>query len=412
MADTAETIEVAIIGAGPAGLMAAETLLEAGYRPVLFDAMPTPARKFLMAGKSGLNLTHSENLDTFVTRYGDAQGKIEPAIRDFTPDTLRAWADDHMAQTFVGSSGRVFPKVFKASPLLRTWLKKLFEAGALLKTRHKWTGWDKNLCLTFDTDSGTHCVKAKCTILSLGGSSWPKLGSDGGWRSYLMEKGIFVTPFKPANCGFLVDWSQHYKNRFAGEPIKNCLLTASGHQLKGDFVITDYGIEGSAVYMLSAVLRDQIEAEGYATLTLDLTPDRSAAQLAAALAKPRGKKTFSTHLKRTTGLSGAKANLLRERLHSKALDDPKALARNIKALPLTLIATRPIEEAISVAGGLSFDELDDHLMIKSMPGVFAAGEMLDWEAPTGGYLLTACFAQGKQAASGAITFLRNLASKD
>jgi len=407
MTDTPEEIEIAIIGAGPAGLMAAETLIDQGHKPVLFDAMPTPARKFLMAGKSGLNLSHNEPIENFITRYGKHTKEIEPAVHDFPPSAVQAWADGLGAHTFVGSSGRIFPKAMKASPLLRAWLQRIFEGGVTLNTLHKWTGWDTEGCLTFCTREQKLRIKAKATILALGGTSWPKLGSDGTWQSFLTKHGLKIAPFSPSNCGFLVDWSPYFKDRFAGEPIKGALLSAGKTQTKGDFVISQYGVEGSAIYSLSAPLRDFITINGSATLTIDLTPDRTHEQITKLLSKPRGKKSFATHLKRTLGLTGVKANILRECLPSKAFESPETLASGIKSLPIKLTAPRPIEEAISVAGGLSFNELDEHLMIKSMPGVFAAGEMLDWEAPTGGYLLTACLAQGRQAAIGVDAFLKH-----
>jgi len=404
-----EEIEIAIIGAGPAGLMAAEVLCAAGHKPVLFDAMPTPARKLLMAGKSGLNITHSEPLTTFLTRYGDKQAKIAHAVRAFTPENVSHWCHDLGVTTFVGSSGRVFPKEFKASTLLRAWLKRISDGGATLRTRHKWAGWaemDGSRCHKFVTPDSAVTIKARTTILALGGASWPRLGSDGSWQTILADQGVETMPFRPANCGFDVDWSAHFSGRFAGDPIKNTVISVGEKQVKGDFVITQNGIEGSAVYTLSALLRDAIAANGTAVLTLDLTPDRTHSQLIQRLAKPRGKKSFATHLKRATGLTGAKASLLRECLPAETLNDPALLATGIKALPLTLTATRPIIEAISTAGGIAFNALTDELMLKALPGTFAAGEMLDWEAPTGGYLLTACFAQGRQAANGVINFLK------
>ena len=404
-----EEIEIAIVGAGPAGLMAAETLVAAGHKPVLFDAMPTPARKFLMAGKSGLNITHSEPLEKFLRRYGDRKENIATAIHGFTPDAIQKWCDTLGVATFVGSSGRIFPKAMKASPLLRTWLKRLTEGGVTLRTRHKWTGWTEaagSKCLEFDTPPGIVLARAGVTILALGGASWPKLGSDGAWREILASRGVEIAPFKPANCGFTVPWSNHFKDRFAGAPIKSSILSSGAQSLKGDFVISNYGVEGSAIYTLSRALREQIEKNGKAVLTLDLTPDRTAVALAERLGKPQGKRSFSTHMKRATGLSGAKAGLLRECLAPKVLADPSALASAIKALPVTLTSPRPIAEAISSAGGISFEAVDDRLMLKALPGTFVAGEMLDWEAPTGGYLLTAAMAQGKQAAAGVIKCLQ------
>lgn len=365
-----------------------------------------------MAGKSGLNITHSEPLDTFLTRYGEKQAEMAPAVRAFTPEDIRHWCHDLGVTTYVGSSGRVFPKAMKASPLLRAWLDRLFSAGASLRTRHRWTGWAKNAgseCLTFDTADGAVSVRARVTLLALGGASWPRLGSDGSWQDTLASRGVNITPLLPANCGFDVNWSPHFSGRFAGSPVKGAVLSAGGEQsVKGDFVVTKTGIEASAIYTLSAALRDKVIADGSAVLTLDLTPDRSAERLAIALAKPRGKKSFATHLKRATGLTGVKAGLLRECLAPEITSDPETLAHAVKALPITLVAPRPIEEAISSAGGVSFEGLTKDLMLKALPGTFVAGEMLDWEAPTGGYLLTGAMAEGKQAAEGMLGYLEGL----
>ena len=408
MAEPIEDIEIAIIGAGPAGLMAAETLVAQKHKPVLFDAMPTPARKFLMAGKSGLNLTHNEDMATFLARYGEREEELTPTISGFTPDEVRAWADGLGAESFVGSSGRIFPKSMKASPLLRAWLKRLTEGGATLRTRHKWTGWssDSPDTLTFETADGPRQVRAKATILALGGASWPRLGSDGTWAGRLADKKVDVEAFRPANCGFLCEWSEHFSNRFAGDPVKNVTLNAGELSAKGDFIISKDGIEGGVVYALSAVLRDSIELAGSATAMLDLTPDRSIERLSRAFAKPRGKKSFATYIKKAAGLSGVKAGLLRECLPAAVFDKPAHLARAVKALRVKLVATRPIAEAISTAGGVSFASVDEHLMLKAVPGTFCAGEMLDWEAPTGGYLINASLAQGKQAGEGVAHWLK------
>ena len=398
-------MDVAIIGAGPAGLMAAEDLIAAGITPVIYDAMPTPARKFLMAGKSGLNLSHSEPIQAFLKRYGAGEDRLGDAIRGFNSWAIRDWAKGLDTETFVGSSGRIFPTAFKASPLLRAWLTRLKDGHAVLKTLHRWTGWLEDGRLRMQTPEGEVLVRANTVILALGGVSWPRLGSDGSWVPYLKDLGVHVTPFRPANCGFNVNWSDHFRDRFEGEPVKNTVLTFVGEAIKGDFVVSKHGVEGSAVYALSAAIRDAIEEVGPVALTVDLTPDRTVEQLTAALSKPRGKKSMATHIKKATGLTGVKAGLLRECLPADEFADPEKLAASIKALPLVLQSTRPLEEAISVAGGVAFEELDDHLMLRALPGVFCAGEMVDWEAPTGGYLLTACFAQGKQAAAGVMNWL-------
>ena len=400
---------VAIIGAGPAGLMAAETLADMGIATHVFDAMPTPARKFLMAGKSGLNITHNEEFATFLGRYAGAEAALGSAIEQFTPTTVRAWAKGLGNETFVGSSGRVFPKTMKASPLLRAWLARLKADGMELHTRHYWHGWTHDGGLRFTTPEGEETVHADAVLLALGGTSWPKLGSDGVWQRYLRQKGIKLHAFKPANCGFETDWSDVFKTHFEGEPIKNCVLMFGGKRVQGDMVVTKHGVEGSAIYALTPLLRDAIEADGSATLHIDLTPDHTQSALATALAKPRQKRTMTTHIKRVTGLVGVKSGLLRECTDRHTFSNSEALAAAIKNLPLVLKRTRPIEEAISVAGGVPFEELDASLMIKSLPGIFCAGEMVDWEAPTGGYLLTACFAQGKQAGLGVANWLKSSA---
>lgn len=392
--------QVAIVGAGPAGLMAAEVLVQSGLKPVLYDAMPTPARKFLMAGKSGLNLSHNEPLDHFLTRYGAGQERLATAVRAFGAGAIQAWALDLGVETFVGSSGRIFPTSFKASPLLRAWLKRLQDKGATLIPRHRFRDWADDDALIFDTPNGEKSVKADAVLMALGGPSWPKLGSDAAWVPAFRRRGIEIRSFRPANCGFDVAWSDYFRDRFEGEPVKNVRLSFAGQSTQGDFVVSQTGVEGSAVYTLSATLRDDIERRGQAILHIDLCPDRSQSALIAALEKPRGKKSLSTHLKRATGLQGVKAGLLRECLDTNIFDDPTKLAAAIKALPLKLDDPRPIGEAISSAGGVAFEALDKHLMVKSRPGLFCAGEMIDWEAPTGGYLLTACFAQGRQAAHG------------
>ncbi len=391
-----EHIDAAVIGAGPAGLAAAESLMAAGVRPVLFEAKATAARKLLMAGKSGLNLTRDEDRARFITAFGEAAPNLRPMLETFGPAEVRAWAEGLGQPLFTGTSGRVFPKAMKASPLLRKWLTRL--AGADLRTRWRWTGWDSDT-LAFDTLAGPRRVKPGVTVLALGGASWPRLGSDAAWVPWLTARGVGIFPFRPANMGFDIAWSAHFRDRFAGQPVKPARLSFGGHSVKGEFVVSRTGIEGSAVYALSAPLRDALET-GPAVLTLDLAPDRSEAQLYRRLSRPIGKNSLASHLRKTVRLTGVRAGLLRE-LAPDALDGPDDAARAIKALPLPLIRPRPVAEAISSAGGVAWAELDANLMLTHLPGVFAAGEMLDWEAPTGGYLLTACLATGFRAGQAA-----------
>ena len=393
---------VVIIGGGPAGLMAAEAAVAAGVTVDLYDAMPSVGRKFLLAGKGGLNLTHSEPMESFLSRYGGSRAFIEPSIRSFAPSALQAWARGLGVETFIGTSGRIFPTDLKAAPLLRTWLRRLRLNGVRFHVRHRWCGWDEQGRLRFITDDGMLSVRVDAVVLAMGGGSWPQLGSNGEWVKTLSERQVPIVPMKPANCGFDVRWSEHFRTRFAGHPVKTVALvvratdgTAIRHM--GEFVVTANGVEGGIVYMGSAAVREMIAAEGTATVWLDLTPDRMLKQLTQDLSRPRGKRTVATHLKRCAGITGVKAGLLREVVPNDVFTDPARLAAAIKSLPLTLVAPRPIEEAISTAGGLSFEALDDNLMVRSLPGVFCAGEMLDWEAPTGGYLLTACLATGRLA---------------
>lgn len=391
--------DVVIIGAGPAGLMAAEVLGQNGKRVAVFDAMPSPARKFLRAGIGGLNLTHSEPFDTFLGRFGDRAACLAASLRAFGPDQVRDWAMTLGVETFVGSSGRVFPTDFKAAPLLRAWLHRLGGLGVALFTRHRWLGWDETGAHRFITPTGEIRVTAPAAILALGGASWPRLGSDGGWITALA--GLPLAPFRPANCGFDVGWSEYFRQRFAGTPVKAVGLAFGDRRLKGEFVITDNGIEGSAIYALSAPLRETLESTGQAVLHLDLKPDWSREKLAAALARPRGSRSLANHLERQAGIKGIAAGLARECLPADALTD----AQRLKNLPLVLKSPRPLAEAISTAGGLRFDAMDETLMLTSRPGTFACGEMLDWEAPTGGYLLTACFATGRTAGLAAAGWL-------
>lgn len=402
---------IAIVGGGPAGLMAAEVLSQPGLDVHLYDAMPSVGRKFLLAGIGGLNLTHAEPFNDFVVRYGNRQPEITLLLNHFTPQMVRDWARDLGIETFVGSSQRVFPLEMKAAPLLRAWLRRLRAAGVIFYTRHRWCGWNENQALKFSTPEGEKLVQADAAILALGGGSWAKLGSDGAWLPLLAEKNVTIASLQPANCGFEVLWSAHFSSRFATQPLKSVILSftdASGkrYQKRGELMITATGVEGSLIYALSAPLRDTINARGSVTICLDLAPDKSLPNLVNALAKPRGAKSMANHLRSRAGIEGVKAGLLREHLSAAVFADPTLLAAAIKALPITLIATRPIDEAISTAGGVCFESLDAQLMLKTLPGVFCAGEMLDWEAPTGGYLLTAALASGRAAGLGALSWLQ------
>ena len=399
-----------VIGGGPAGLMAAEVLSAGGARVDIYDAMPSLGRKFLMAGKGGLNLTHSEAHEAFLARYGARRPNIEPLLSGFGPDALRGWLRGLGVETFVGSSGRVFPTGMKAAPLLRAWLHRLREAGAKFHVRHRWTGWTGDGALRFATPQGEHSAQADVVILALGGGSWARLGSDAAWVPLLEQRGVRIAPLQPANCGFDIGWSEHFRSRFAGQPLKSVVasfINSAGvtHRRQGECIITDTGIEGGLVYALSAPLRDEITAKGAAVIHLDLLPGRELRRVLEEIAHPRGAKSLSTHLQSRLGIKGVKAGLLREAVSKEDFADPARIAAALKALPLRLVATRPIDEAISTAGGVAFEALDDDLMIRTLPGVFCAGEMLDWEAPTGGYLLTACFASGRAAGAGALTWL-------
>ncbi|MCR6628806.1 MAG: TIGR03862 family flavoprotein [Magnetospirillum sp.] len=393
---------VIVVGAGPAGLMAAEQLALAGMGVDVYDAMATPARKFLRAGIGGLNLTHSEPFERFVSRYGAEAERFARWLAEFGPEQQRTWAAELGIDTFVGSSGRVFPTDFKAAPLLRAWLRRLGAQGVRLHARHRWLGWNGDGTLRFAAPTGEIARPADAVVLALGGASWPQLGSDGAWAGMLAARGVALAPFKPANCGFDVAWSDHFRQRFAGQPVKSVGIGLGERRLKGEFVVTEHGIEGSAVYALSAPLRD---AGPGAALVLDLKPDWSAEKLAAALAKPRGSRSLANHLERTIGLKGVAAGLLRE-LAAPLPDAPAALAARIKALPLRVLGPRPLAEAISAAGGIRFDAVTDGLMLTAIPGTFVAGEMLDWEAPTGGYLLTGCFTTGRLAGRSAVGWLK------
>ena len=401
---------VAIIGGGPAGLMAAELLSQQGVQVDLYDAMPSVGRKFLMAGKSGLNLTHSEPLDAFLSRYGARRTEFESMFNAFGPLALREWAKGLGVETFVGSSGRVFPTEMKAAPLLRAWLHRLREAGVCFHMRHCWLGFDAHKRLRFMTPAGETVRTADATLLALGGGSWTRLGSTGTWVSILSQCGVEVLPLLPSNCGFDIPWSDHLRSRFAGEPVKSVSLsftdiTGEVWHKQGNFVVTEYGVEGSLIYTFAAAMRDRIMQDGHAVVYVDLLPAMSMARLCEKLAQPRGRRSLSEHLRRQLGISGVKSALLREAIPAEVFADSAQLATAIKALPLTCVRPRPIDEVISTAGGVAFEALDSNLMLKQLPGVFCAGEMLDWDAPTGGYLLTGCFASGYVVGQGVLEWL-------
>lgn len=396
-----------MIGGGPAGLMAAEILSAAGVAVTVYERMPSAGRKLLMAGRGGLNLTHSEDIQRFLSRYGPAAEHLESAVAHFSPADLRAWSEGLGQPTFVGTSGRVFPQAMKASPLLRAWLHRLDSQGVRFAFRHRWTGWNEKGCITFTGPAGEELnPAADVTVMALGGASWPKLGADGGWAEILQRAGIAVTPLRPANCGFLTSWSEIFRDRFEGAPLKRIVLRAGGHTIRGEIVLTREGVEGGAVYALSPVLRESIAVSGEAALEIDLRPDETQAALAARLAAPRGKQSLSNFLRKAAHLSPPAIGLLQEAARGKLSSmHPDAIAALMKSLPLRLTAVAGIERAISTAGGVSFAGVDADFMLRVKPGVFVAGEMLDWEAPTGGYLLQACFATGVAAAHGALRWL-------
>ncbi len=407
---------VAIIGGGPSGLMAAEVMSAHGVKVDVYDSMSSLGRKFLMAGKSGLNITHSEPFEQFISRYGKRRAQIEPMLKHFGPDEVRQWAHDLGIETFVGSSGRVFPMGMKASPLLRAWLKRLNASGVTFHLHHKWTGFltpapsavpggGTDQSLLFAAPDGEVTVTADAVVLALGGGSWSRLGSDGAWVNRLRQAGAEVEPLRPSNCGFDVAWSQHFRDKFNGYPIKAAILSFGSFRQQGEFIITKEGVEGSLIYAASALLRDEIDAKGSAVMMLDLAPDRSHEWLVERLSRSRGSRSMASHLEKAVNIKGVKAGLLREFVSKEDFSHLQPLAHFIKNLPIPLIATRPLDEAISSAGGVKFESLDVHLMLRSMPGVFCAGEMLDWEAPTGGYLITACMASGYVAGQGVLKWL-------
>lgn len=399
---------VAIIGGGPAGLMAAHVLSQAGIRVDVYDAMPSVGRKFLLAGVGGMNITHSEAQPAFVARYGERSPVIAPLLREFGAEALRQWIHELGIDTFVGSSGRVFPTDMKAAPLLRAWLKRLREGGVVIHTRHRWLGWNPDGSLRIAHPDGELAIEPHATLLALGGASWARLGSDGAWVEWLQTRGVTIAPLQAANCGFEVGaWSALLRSKFAGAPLKNIAIGVQGDAPRlGECVLTETGVEGSLIYALSAQIRETINQQGCATVEIDLLPGKTQADVQKALSKPRGSRSVSKHLHSQLNIDGVKAALLRELAPAEAYADPVMLARALKALPLTLIKPRPLDEAISTAGGVAFEALDHHLMLTAQPGVFCAGEMLDWEAPTGGYLLTACFASGRAAGLGMLSWLR------
>jgi len=403
-------VVVAVIGAGPAGLMAAEQLAKQGIAVEVFDAMPSVGRKFLMAGKGGMNITHSEARAPFVQRYGARAPVLAPLLQSFGPEALREWIHGLGVETFVGTSGRVFPREMKAAPLLRAWLHRLRALGVKFHVRHRWQGWSADGALSFTSPAGDITCRPTATVLALGGGSWARLGSDGAWVQRLLDKEIPVVPLRPANCGFDVNWTPHFLERFTAMPVKSVAASCVDsegvvHQRKGEFMITATGVEGGLIYGLSAPLRDLIEQQGRACLTVDLLPDKSLTRVQEEVAHPRGSRSMASHLQGRVGIAGVKAGLLRECIGKEMFADPLQLAAAIKSLPVTLVVPRPLDEAISTAGGVPFEALDQHLMLKKLPGVFCAGEMLDWEAPTGGYLLTACFATGYTAGEGVLQWL-------
>lgn len=398
---------VAVIGGGPAGLMAAEVLSAAGAAVTVYDRMPSVGRKFLLAGRGGLNLTHSEDIDRLLARYSEAEPHLRAAIQAFSPEALRAWSAELGQPTFVGTSGRVFPEALKTSPLLRAWLRRLAASGVTVMPSHRWTGWDTDGRLTFRHGDTTVAVPSSATILALGGASWPHLGSDGAWVDTLASAGADVAPLRPANCGFLVDWSPIFRDRFAGQPLKRLALSFGSMRVRGEAMITRTGLEGGGVYAVSACARDDIAASGTAVLYIDLRPDLTRNTLIRRLNSARGKQSISTHLRKAVKLSPAAIGLLNEAAAPRRLSalTPEETADLIKTVPVRLTATAPIARAISTAGGIAFASLDERLMLRSRPGVFVAGEMLDWEAPTGGYLLQAVFATGAAAAHGALRWI-------
>lgn len=407
---SAVPLTVAIIGGGPAGLMAAEVLSQAGIKVDLYDAMPSVGRKFLLAGVGGMNITHSEPYPAFLARYAERAPFIAPLLQSFGADTLRDWIHQLGIETFVGSSGRVFPADMKAAPLLRAWLKRLRDAGVVIHTRHRWLGWNADGSLRIANAEKEQKIKPDALLLALGGASWARLGSDGAWLPLLEQQGIAMKALQPSNCGFEVTgWSELLRSKFSGAPLKNIAIGLHGQIPRlGECVVTATGVEGSLIYALSAQIREQINQQGFSTVEIDLLPGKNIDNIQAALTKPRGSRSMSKHLHGQLGIDGVKAALLRELAPAEVFADPLLLSQTLKTLPLKLVKPRPIDEAISTAGGVPFEALTQELMLKHLPGVFCAGEMLDWEAPTGGYLLTACFSSGQAAGLGIARRLKRL----
>jgi uncharacterized flavoprotein (TIGR03862 family) len=390
--------------------MAAETLAAGGAHVTIYERMPRVARKLLLAGRGGLNLTHSEPLEKFLARYRDATPRLRAAIEAFPPDRLRAWAEALGQETFVGTSGRVFPRVMKTSPLLRAWMQRLADLGVTFKLGHRWLGWDADGKLLFETAEDRIAVESTCTVLALGGASWPRLGSDASWVTPLQQAGIAFAPLEPSNCGVRVAWSGVFRARFAGSPLKRVSLSVGGETSRGEAMITADGLEGGAVYALSAPIRNELHANGAAVLIIDLRPDESTeALLQRLLGKGRGKQSFATYLRKALSLDPPAVGFLQEAAHAAGMQlsaaSPDAVAALVKAIPVRATALAPIDRAISTAGGVSFDAVDQSFMLRARPGTFVAGEMLDWDAPTGGYLLQACFATGRAAALGALAYI-------
>ena len=401
-----QALRVAVIGGGPAGLMAAQTLAQGGVGVDVYDAMPSVGRKFLLAGRGGMNITHAEPLADFISRYGARAPHLQAMLDDFGPEQVRAWVHGLGMATFVGTSGRVFPADMKAAPLLRAWLHRLRENGVRFHMRHRWLGGEAQ-ALLFSTPDGERTVAADAVVLALGGGSWARLGSDGAWVAPLQQRGVEVAPLQPANCGFDVDWSAHFSSRYAGQPLTTVAIVATGadgQRRQGQFVVTAGGVEGSLIYALSGALREQIAHSGSSVIYLDLLPDWTLERVIAEVGRPRGARSMSSHLQSRLGIKGVKSGLLRECLGATQFADPLGLAQAIKRLPLRLCRPRPLDEAISSAGGVRFEALEQS-MLRALPGVFAAGEMLDWEAPTGGYLLTACLASGRAAGLDVLAWL-------